>query len=130
VFAHYCDGSSFSSYRPDPISTAKGPMWFRGRANLAATLEQLNAAHGLGTASELILSGGSAGGLAVYYHLDYVAGDTDAKIVGPEVGPTAVVSSCIPRFPTGLHGPTRIFWANLTRFSLQLSCGRRPPLAG
>lgn len=60
--------------RPDPISTEAGPLWFRGRANLAATLEQLSdPTHGLGSASELILSGGSAGGLAVYYHLDYVA---------------------------------------------------------
>jgi hypothetical protein len=38
VFVHYCDGSSFSSYRPDPIKTAAGEnMWFRGKANLAAS---------------------------------------------------------------------------------------------
>jgi hypothetical protein len=35
--------------------------------------------------------------------------------VGPEVGPTSAFSSCIP---TGMHGPTCIFWANLTFFSL------------
>ena len=73
VFAHYCDGSSFSSFRPDPISTAAGPMWFRGKANLDAILDELSSAHGMNAATELILSGGSAGGLAVYYHLDYVA---------------------------------------------------------
>jgi hypothetical protein len=36
--------------------------------------------------------------------------------VGPEAGPTAAFSSCIP---TGMHGPTRIFWADLTLCSLQ-----------
>jgi hypothetical protein len=36
--------------------------------------------------------------------------------VGPEVGPTSASYSCII---TGMHGPTYIFWANLTHFSLQ-----------
>ena len=74
VFVHYCDGSSMSSFRPNPIKTSDGQdMWFRGKANLAAVLDELRQDHGLGEASEVILSGGSAGGLAVYYHLDYVA---------------------------------------------------------
>jgi hypothetical protein len=37
--------------------------------------------------------------------------------VGPEVGPTSAFYSCIP---TGMHGPTYIFWANLTLCSLKL----------
>lgn len=74
VFAHYCDGSSFSSFRPDPIKLDNGQeMWMRGKANLDALLHELSTIHGLATATELVLSGGSAGGLAVYYHLDYVA---------------------------------------------------------
>ena len=74
VFVHYCDGTSFSSYREEPIPTTKGdPMWFRGKANLAAVFDELISTRGVGSATELILSGGSAGGLAVYYHLDYVA---------------------------------------------------------
>jgi hypothetical protein len=36
--------------------------------------------------------------------------------VGPEVGPTAAFCSCLP---SGAHGPTCIFWANLTPFSPQ-----------
>ena len=32
-----------------------------------------NSVQHLDTATEVILSGGSAGGLAVYYHLDYIA---------------------------------------------------------
>jgi hypothetical protein len=38
------------------------------------------------------------------------------KSWGPEVGPTSVFYSCIP---TGMHGPTCIFWADLTPFSLE-----------
>jgi hypothetical protein len=37
---------------------------------------------------------------------------------GPEVGPTSALYSC---FATGMHGPTCIFWADLTAFSLQYS---------
>jgi hypothetical protein len=36
--------------------------------------------------------------------------------VGLEVGPTSAFYRCIP---TGMHGPTCIFWANLTPFSLK-----------
>ena len=39
-------------------------------------------------------------------------------LVGPEVGPNSAFCSCIL---TGMHGPTRIFWANLTPFSLQIT---------
>jgi hypothetical protein len=35
--------------------------------------------------------------------------------VGPQVVPTPAFSSCIP---TGMHGPTCTFWANLTPFTL------------
>jgi hypothetical protein len=41
--------------------------------------------------------------------------------VGPEVGPTSAFYGCIP---TGMYGPTTIFWANLTAFSLEAA--RRP----
>lgn len=93
IFAHYCDGSSFSSYRPDPIKLPSGDdMWMRGKANLDAILDELSAVHGLDVAEEVILSGGSAGGLAVYYHLDYVAdfvhqSSPEARVSGfPDAG--------------------------------------------
>jgi hypothetical protein len=35
----------------------------------------------------------------------------------PEVGPTSAFYSCVP---TGMHGPTCIFWGNLTPSSVQL----------
>jgi hypothetical protein len=41
--------------------------------------------------------------------------------IGPEVGPTLVFHSCVP---TGMDGPTCIFWANLTPFSPQRTLER------
>ena len=43
------------------------------------------------------------------------AGLTSEK-VGPEFGQTSAFYNCIL---TGVHGPTCIFWANLTNFSLR-----------
>lgn len=73
VFVHYCDGSSMSSFREAPMNTNGQLVWYRGKANLAAVFEHLQVVHKLDAASEVILSGGSAGGLAVYYHIDWVA---------------------------------------------------------
>jgi hypothetical protein len=42
--------------------------------------------------------------------------EKDTMQVGPEVGPTSAFYGCIP---FGMHGPTCIFWANLTPFSLK-----------
>ena len=80
VFIHYCDGASFGGNRALPVAvrTKKGApakMWLRGRANFDAVVADLRQAFGLGAAAgtEVILSGGSAGGLAVFYNLDHLA---------------------------------------------------------
>jgi hypothetical protein len=44
----------------------------------------------------------------------------ERRQVGPEVGPTSAFYSCIP---TIMCGPTCIFWANLTPFSLTVKMG-------
>jgi hypothetical protein len=41
----------------------------------------------------------------------------------PEVGPTSAFCSCIP---AGMHGPTCIFWANLTPLSLKIPAPAAP----
>ena len=46
-------------------------------------------------------------------------GEKERRRVGPKVGPT-------PALPTGMHAPTRIFWANLTPFSLEAAAGDHP----
>ena len=78
AFLHYCDGASFGSSRPDPITVKDRQgrpalMWMRGRNNFDALIADLQERQGMSAASEIILSGGSAGGLAVFYNLDHLA---------------------------------------------------------
>jgi hypothetical protein len=92
VFLPYCDGSSFTSFRgkPWPINKPNPQnmtqLSFRGVNNLERTLDKLVADWGLGKASDVILSGGSAGGLSTYLHLDRVASRVPhAAVVGAPV---------------------------------------------
>ena len=48
------------------------PLHFRGFHNVRAIFDDLLANHGLGAASQVVVTGNSAGGLAVYYHVDYI----------------------------------------------------------
>lgn len=69
----YCDGSSWSSYREQPIVYNGTSIWMRGRKNLDATLAFLERLGGfLTTSSDVILTGTSAGGMATYMHAEYV----------------------------------------------------------
>ena len=47
-------------------------LHFRGKENLDALLTALLHTEGLDTATEVVINGGSAGGLAVYLHADYI----------------------------------------------------------
>ena len=74
----YCDGASFSGYReqPWPIPTPHSnvsQLMFRGLRNLDATLEFLTAKAGFENATEVVVTGGSAGGLSTFLHADRVA---------------------------------------------------------
>lgn len=94
VYLDYCDGGSFSGYRAEPWSVGRQPygpdpskltppnasVWFRGAANLEASLSRMLTQFGLATATELLLHGGSAGGLSTLLHLDRTQ-----RIVGPTV---------------------------------------------
>ena len=77
VFLAYCDGDSFAGNRDSPVEV-KGtdgklkPLYFRGRRILDAVLATLKSDFGLEGASDVLLTGCSAGGLATYLHTDYV----------------------------------------------------------
>ena len=65
VLVPYCDGSSWTSDRAAPL----GQLHFRGRANLDAAIDQLERLGGLTSrATDVIFTGTSAGGVAVYTH--------------------------------------------------------------
>jgi hypothetical protein len=83
----YCDGASFSGFRAEahPVPVGAHPhaalrhtahskhatLTFRGIKNLDAAVEWA-LRHGLSQASQFVLAGGSAGGLATFLHADRV----------------------------------------------------------
>jgi hypothetical protein len=73
VYVRYCDGASFSG---DTVAQHKsapgGSLHFRGRRVLDAVLDDL-VQQGLTKGTTLLVNGCSAGGLAVWLHLDYIA---------------------------------------------------------
>ena len=88
-FVHYCDGSSYSSYRADPVPVGGNKLnitqiFFRGRANLVATTAWLLAAEGMTGATDVILTGGSAGGMGVVVNVDALCEllPTNVRVVG------------------------------------------------
>ena len=84
VFMAYCDGMSYASAREEPVTVGGETVYYRGRYNMDATFSSLFDL-GLSSAETVILSGCSAGGLAVYLHVDYLAAKVHA------VNPTARV---------------------------------------
>ena len=64
VHANYVDGGSFSGNRSQPVLDSKGNrMYFRGKRILRAVLLDLLSARGMHSATEVVLTGCSAGGL-------------------------------------------------------------------
>ncbi|XP_066301633.1 uncharacterized protein [Branchiostoma lanceolatum] len=76
----YCDGASFTGNRTDVVVHEGKQLYFRGRRVLRALLDHLMA-HGLDQARRVILSGVSAGGLAVMLHADYVKTRLPAHVI-------------------------------------------------
>ena len=66
IFVKYCDGASFTG------STSAGGLHYRGFDVLTALLTDLKTKQGISDASEVLLTGGSAGGMSVFLHADRV----------------------------------------------------------
>ena len=87
TFAHhhhvvlwYCDGLSFSGDRAAPVSwpNPRRPgtnqtLYFRGSRVLDYVLDTLLSLYGMRHATELLVSGGSAGGNSAFVHADRIA---------------------------------------------------------
>ena len=74
VFVSYCDGASYAGDVEEP-RTANGtasPVYYRGKRIVDAVIQTLVADFGLGSATEVLLTGDSAGGMAVYLMADRV----------------------------------------------------------
>ena len=71
----YLDGASFSGYRsePQPVPGSNETLYFRGIRNLDAVLDWAFENTAIAHATEVVLTGVSAGGLSTFLHADRVA---------------------------------------------------------
>lgn len=92
VYTVYCDGSSATSARDDsPIPVGDGAsIYLRGFDVLQAWLEELEQLGGLKSkATDVVLTGTSAGGMATYIHADFVRSllpSTATVVAAPDAG--------------------------------------------
>lgn len=92
IWMAYTDGNSFSGNldAPIPYTSPNGtvvPLWFRGRANIDATLDAvarnvMGSPNLIANARHIIETGCSAGGLATYLHANYLLDYFTGKISG------------------------------------------------
>jgi hypothetical protein len=82
VYVRYCDGASFAGNVENPLKVGSDTIYFRGRRVLDAVLDDLLVNQGLNSGKDFIVNGCSAGGLAVYLHLDYIRAHTQEKNPG------------------------------------------------
>ena len=76
IMMPYLDGASFSGAREQPVPVSSRPgkfVHYKGLRNFDATLDYAFSHLGLGHATEMVVTGGSAGGLSTFLHLDRVA---------------------------------------------------------
>ena len=86
VILGYCDGSSFSSRKLEAVPVTSGAdekgeggvvhegqfVHYKGHYILDAVYDMFLVRHDMAQASEVVISGSSAGGLAVLNHIDYL----------------------------------------------------------
>jgi hypothetical protein len=90
VFVMYCEGSSYTSNRVDPVEFNGTTLYFRGRNILDAVFHELEDMGGLlSRATDVIITGTSAGGLTTYLHASTLRAmlPVSAKVVAmPDAG--------------------------------------------
>jgi hypothetical protein len=94
VFLIYCDGGSFSGNNMTKTFYNGTELFFRGFRNLMNFKLDLDRKHLFYQATDVVISGSSAGGLATYIHLDWWRSEikdngyrTGSKVIGlPDSG--------------------------------------------
>jgi hypothetical protein len=89
IFLPYTDGGSQVGDLADPVAVGKQTIYYRGARIRDACIAYLLASGGLADATDVIISGGSAGGLSTYLHADAWAAalPKTARVVGlPDSG--------------------------------------------
>eukprot|EP00475_Leptophrys_vorax_P039359 TRINITY_DN70_c1_g1_i1.p1 TRINITY_DN70_c1_g1~~TRINITY_DN70_c1_g1_i1.p1 ORF type:complete len:407 (+),score=95.04 TRINITY_DN70_c1_g1_i1:1213-2433(+) len=82
IFIQYCDGAFFASNRGDqPINVSGGQqLYLSGKNIVENTFSTLLNDFGMNGAEEIIITGCSAGGVAVFLHLDWIRALIPANI--------------------------------------------------
>jgi hypothetical protein len=69
----YCDGGSFAGNNNNVSIVDNTKLYFRGKRILDGVLQELQKSKNLKSATDVVISGCSAGGLATYLHADWWA---------------------------------------------------------
>jgi len=88
LYLPYGDGASFSGYLAEPLEMpgTEEKIYFRGIRNLYAGLAFAKE-NGFDDATDVVVTGDSAGGLSTFLHTDKIAAMTEAQVIGaPVVG--------------------------------------------
>jgi hypothetical protein len=72
VYLKYCDGTGHQGYKKDPIPYKNKNLYFRGHNVTIGQLDSLNNLYGLFNATDIIVTGQSAGGLATFLWTNYI----------------------------------------------------------
>jgi len=126
LFLPYLDGGSFAGFRAEPVPVPAvgdvppgSTVTFRGIKNLDGALEHALAKLGLADATELVVTGASAGGLSTFLHADRIT--QTVRGGAPEL--TKVAAAPVVGFfldagnmagSTGATGPNTQAWSNIS----------------
>jgi hypothetical protein len=72
IIIPYCDGGVFSGTKDEPISYKDKLLHFRGYNNTMEYLRYLDSEYDFYNGDTIVVSGGSAGGIAVFLHSNYI----------------------------------------------------------
>lgn len=87
VYFSYCDGTGHQGHKASPVSYKGANLYFRGADVTLGRLDTLNKTIGLFTRDQIAVVGGSAGGLAAYYWVDYIRENSIGNVFGiPDSG--------------------------------------------
>jgi O-palmitoleoyl-L-serine hydrolase len=73
VYLKYCDGTGHQGYKKDPILYKDKNLYFRGHNVTIGQLNSLESLYGLSSATDIVVTGQSAGGLATFLWTSYIA---------------------------------------------------------
>lgn len=125
----YCDGASYSGAAWEPLETPYNGtrLFFRGASNMRAAVADALARFGVaGEVDEVVVTGGSAGGLSTTLHVDRLQ-----SLMGARAAAGVPQCGFFPSYNSSCEGPRPSIWCNATdqfraTFELQNASGAMP----